>query len=242
MSVVTLYNVSMRRADRLFQIVLMLGRGKVLTANTLAERLEVSERTIYRDVQDLSASGVPIEGEAGVGYCLRGGYQVPPMMFDEEELQVLAFSTELVQRWGDTAMANAAERIVNKVDAVIPQRLRSKLSLFQIFVPDTPVPKVVTEVLGQARAAIKQRQRVFLNYQDAEGQRTERIVWPLGLVYWGGLWTLAAWCELRNDFRTFRIDRIESGRVLESIYPKVAGRQLDDYFGSVGAQHQLGSS
>lgn len=242
MSVVTLYNVSMRRADRLFQIVLMLGRGKVLTASTLAERLEVSARTIYRDVQDLSASGVPIEGEAGVGYCLRGGYQVPPMMFDEEELQVLAFSTELIQRWGDAAMASAAERIVNKVDAVIPQRLRPKLSLSQIFVPDAPVPRVVTELLGQARAAIKQRQRFFLNYQDAADQRTERIVWPLGLVYWGGLWTLAAWCELRNDFRTFRIDRIESGRVLESTYPSAAGRQLDDYFTSVGAQRQLGSS
>jgi predicted DNA-binding transcriptional regulator YafY len=108
----------------LFQIVLMLGRGKVLTAQTLGERLEVSERTVYRDVQDLMASGVPIEGEAGVGYCLRSGYQVPPMMFDEDELQALMFGADVARSYGDPAMAAAADRILAKVDAVLPERPR----------------------------------------------------------------------------------------------------------------------
>ena len=177
----------MRRADRLFQIVLMLGRGKVLTAAALAERLEVCERTIYRDMQDLAASGVPVEGEAGVGYCLRSGYQVPPMMFDEDELEALAFGAKVAQTWGDVAMAGAAERILNKIDAVLPQRLRPKLALTRLFVPDFHVPEAVTESLGQARVAINGRQRLFLEYRDADGHSTGRIVWPLGLGRWVSL-------------------------------------------------------
>ena len=109
----------MRPADRLFQIVLMLGRGRVVTARMLAEQLEVSERTIYRDVQDLMGSGIPIDGEAGVGYILRRGYQVPPLMFDEEELQSLVFGAEVAKTWGDADMAQAADRIIAKMPALI---------------------------------------------------------------------------------------------------------------------------
>ena len=118
----------MRPADRLFQIVLQLGRGRVLTAQHLAERLEVSERTIYRDIQNLMASGVPIDGEAGVGYRLHRGYQVPPMMFDQDELQALIFGAQVAKRWGDHEMAAAAERILDKVDAVLPENLRGELT------------------------------------------------------------------------------------------------------------------
>ena len=113
----------MRRADRLFEIVLLLGRGRVMTARDLGERLEVSERTVYRDIQDLCTTGVPIEGEAGVGYRLRRGYQVPPMMFSEEELQALLFGADVAKTWGDPELARAAERILAKVDAVLPERL-----------------------------------------------------------------------------------------------------------------------
>ena len=228
----------MRRADRLFQIVLLLGRGKVLTAAVLAERLEVSQRTIYRDIQDLIGSGVPIEGEAGVGYCLRRGYQVPPMMFDEEELQALAFGAEVAQTWGDQKMGEAADRILSKIDAVLPSRLRPKLTLSQMFVPDFHVPEFVTKQLGQVRLAINKRQRLLIDYRDVSKQPSERIVWPLGLAYWGRVWTLGAWCELRQDFRTFRIDRIQSASMLDSPIPEMPGHSLEDYFVSVSNNYK----
>lgn len=239
LSVGLAYTAHMRRADRLFQIVLLLGRGKVLTAGALAERLEVSQRTIYRDIQDLVGTGVPIEGEAGIGYCLRRGYQVPPMMFDEEELQALAFGAEVARTWGDQAMGEAADRILNKIDAVLPLRLRPKLALSRMFVPDFHVPEFVTELLGQARLAINERRRLFIDYRDVSERPSERIVWPLGLGYWGRSWTLGAWCELRQDFRTFRIDRIQSVRMLDSPIPDIPGRSLEDYFASVSNNYKV---
>lgn len=221
------------RADRLFQIILLLGRGKVLTASTLAERLEVSPRTIYRDVQDLAATGVPVEGEAGVGYRLRKGYQVPPMMFDEDELQALAFGAEVARTWGDQAMGAAAERILDKIDAVLPARLRPKLALSRMYVPDFHVPDAVAEFLGQARIAIGEKRCFLIAYRGAHGSASERTVWPLTLIYWGGAWTLGAWCELRHDFRTFRVDRIEAARIERATFPEVPGRRLEDYVAAV---------
>ncbi|HEY5566324.1 MAG TPA: YafY family protein [Gammaproteobacteria bacterium] len=226
----------MRRADRLFQIVLQLGRAKRTKARTLAERLEVSERTIYRDVRDLMGAGVPIEGEAGKGYRLRVDYQVPPMMFDDDELQALAFGAEVAKTWGDRALSDAAERVLSKVHAALPPRLRPKLALSRMHVPDFHVPDAVTELLGVARTAINEKRRLVLHYRDANGGLTERTVWPLGLVYWGGAWTLGAWCEFREDFRTFRVDRIQSARMLSSRIPETPGRSLEDYFAVVSEQ------
>ncbi len=222
----------MRRADRLFQIVLLLGRGRVLTANTIAERLEVSDRTIYRDVQDLQLSGVPIEGEAGVGYVLRSGYQVPPMMFDAEELQALVFGADVAKSYGDANMAQAADRILAKIDAVLPQRLRPHLESHRVVVPDFRISAEVTETLGEARSAINNQVRLFLDYRNAEEESSERIIWPLMVAYWGRTWTLGAWCELRQDFRSFRLDRINSLKTLSSKFPDEPGKRLEDYFAS----------
>lgn len=130
----------MRPADRLFQIVLQLGRGRVVTARHLAERLGVSERTIYRDIQDLATSGVPIDGEAGVGYRLRRGYQVPPLMFDTVELQALVFGARVARAYGDAAMGDAADRVLAKVEAVLPERLRVELNSDRLVVPPATVP------------------------------------------------------------------------------------------------------
>jgi predicted DNA-binding transcriptional regulator YafY len=224
----------MRPADRLFQIVLMLGRGRVVTARTLAERLEVSERTIYRDIQDLAASGVPIEGEAGVGYVLRRGYQVPPLMFDEEELQALVFGADVARTWGDADMARAADSILAKVDAVLPERLRPALEIHRLVVPDTAMSERSSQMLGEVREGINRRVRVFLDYSDATDHSTERIVWPLALLYWGKTWTLGAWCELRQAFRSFRIDRIKGLNVLSSSFPDEPGKRLEDYLASAG--------
>ena len=224
----------MRRADRLFQIVLMLGRGRVTTAKRIAERLGVSERTIYRDVRDLMGTGVPIQGEAGVGYALRRGYQIPPLMFDEDELQALVFGADVARSWGDTAMADAADRILAKVDAVLPQKLRPKLESSRLLVPQMRVPEEVAQTLGEARTAINERSRVFMDYKSLDDESTERIIWPLVLLYWGRTWTLGGWCELRQDFRNFRIDRIAGLRVLASRFPDEPGRRLDDYLAATG--------
>lgn len=232
----------MRPADRLFQIVLMLGRGRVVTARVLAERLEVSERTIYRDIQDLMGSGIPVDGEAGVGYILRGGYQLPPLMFDEEELQALVFGAEVAKTWGDADMAQAADRIVAKIDAVLPPRLRPVLNSQRLIVPDMRMSEQTSQMLGEVRDSINRRMRVFLDYRDAAGKATERIVWPLTLAYWGKSWTLGAWCELRQAFRNFRIDRIADANVLSSEYPDEPGKRLADYFDAASAERASGES
>ena len=226
----------MRRADRLFQIVLLLGRGRVVTARSLADRLEVSERTIYRDVQDLMASGVPIDGEPGLGYALHAGFQVPPLMFDEAELEALMFGIGVAKSWGDPALAEAADRIVAKVDAVLPERLRPKLATSRLFVPDLRLPAEVAERLGEVRGAIGERRRVFIDYRTADGEASERIIWPMALAYWGRTWTLGGWCELRQEFRSFRLDRIVALRVLESTYEELPGRGLADYVLAMGGR------
>jgi len=232
----------MRPADRLFQIVLMLGRGKVVTARTLAERLEVSERTIYRDIQDLMVSGVPVEGEAGVGYILRRGYQLPPLMFDEQELEALLFGVGVAKRWGDEALGQAAERILGKIDAVLPERLRPALDSRTLVVPPAYTAGRDSEMLGEMREAVHRRVRVFLDYQDAMGAGTERIVWPLTLAYWGKTWTLGAWCELRQAFRSFRLDRITQARSLNSTFPDEPGKRLEDYFACADVREAAGQA
>ena len=228
----------MRPADRLFQIVLQLGRGRILTAQDLAQRLEVSERTIYRDIQNLMTSGVPIDGEAGVGYRLHRGYQVPPMMFDQDELQALIFGAQVAKRWGDHEMAQAAERILDKVDAVLPENLRGELSAQTVVVPEMASfqSEHTTQRLGEVRDAINDKRRLYLSYSDAKEVETERIVWPLTLVYWGYSWAVGAWCELRQDFRNFRVDRIVEARRLTSTYPDEEGKRLEDYFAQASDQ------
>ncbi|MEM7217142.1 MAG: YafY family protein [Pseudomonadota bacterium] len=223
----------MRPADRLFQIVLALSRGKVLTARALGERFGVSERTIYRDINDLAASGVPIEGEAGVGYRLRRDYQVPPLMFDNEELQALAFGVQVAQAHGDPALATAAERVLAKLDAALPPRLRAGLEGGALHVPGANRFSEASATLGELRCAVNERQRVFIDYVARDEAATQRIVWPLTLAYWGVSWTLGGWCELREGFRNFRVDRIRRADVLKSQFPDAPGRRLNDYLRSV---------
>ena len=201
----------MRRADRLFRIVQLLRGGRLVTARKLAEQLEVSDRTIYRDIADLIGSGVPIDGEAGVGYILRAGYEMPPLMFTRAEALALVAGARLLQAWGGPKMGQAAEEALIKIDAVLPANTRA-------FARDSHVhAQVVADLTPASRALIDRietasdtRQRLTLSYADVSGTQTDRTVRPLGLWYWGRVWTLVAWCELRNDFRVFRVDRIRS--------------------------------
>lgn len=198
----------MRRADRLFQIVLLLDRGRAVTARELAEALQVSERTIYRDVADLGRSGVPISGEAGVGYLMRPGYRLQPLMFDAEELAALALGSRMVRSWADPALGRAAERALVRIESVLPQALRQDPARDALLVPGFHVPEAMRAPMAALRASIAAHRKVRLAYTRADGLASQRVIHPLGLVFWGETWTLGAWCELRGGFRSFRLDRI----------------------------------
>ena len=220
----------MRRADRLFRIVQRLRKQRgVTTALQLAEALEVSERTVYRDVRDLLLSGVPIQGEAGVGYALDRSYELPPLMFDEEEIEALALGARIVRAWADPRLARAAEEALQKIEAVLPPRLREKLSEAALFAPDFHVKAQMRSGLTELRAAVKEQRKVRFRYQDKAQAGSERTVEPLGLYYWGSTWTLAAYCELRQGFRNFRLDRIASLSVTQDRFEKVPGHTLADF-------------
>ncbi len=199
----------MRRADRLFQIVQYLRGGRLLTARILAERLEVSERTIYRDIADLIGSGVPIEGEAGVGYLMRAGYDLPPLMFSRDEIVALVAGARMVRAWGGAEMAAAAEEALVKINAVLPPQYSGHADAVRIHAIAAPgLSGELRDRIDILERAADQMMRLDLTYRDAQGRETGRVVRPLGLWFWGKVWTLIAWCELREDFRMFRLDRI----------------------------------
>lgn len=225
----------MRRADRLFQIVLLLGRGRAVTARQMAETLQVSERTIYRDVADLCASGVPVDGAAGVGYLLRKGYHLPPLMFDAEELAALALGSRMVRGWADAALGRAAERALLKIEAALPAERRAGVGEAALIVPDFHVPPAMVAPLGLLRGAIRDCRKLRLAYRRADGEESRRVVWPLGLFFWGEAWTLGAWCELRGQFRSFRLDRMGTVERLDEGFENVGGRSLEDYLRIVAA-------
>ena len=207
----------MRRADRLFQIVQYLRGGRLTTARDLAGKLEVSERTIYRDVADLIGSGVPIEGEAGVGYVMRAGYEVPPLMFTRSEVAALVTGARMVRAWGGEDLARAAEEALVKISSVLPDTLRESAGSVPIHAFNvTGLDPADREMLDRLEAACNERIRLEIAYRALDGTDSRRTIRPLGLHFWGQVWTLAAWCELRTGFRTFRIDRIsdtaEAGR------------------------------
>ncbi|HVU51324.1 MAG TPA: YafY family protein [Polyangia bacterium] len=220
----------MRRADRLFQIVQRLRGRAPVTAATLARELEVSARTIYRDVQDLVLSGVPIQGEAGVGYALPRSFDLPPLMFDEAEIEALVLGARIVESWADAELARAARNVLSKVEVVLPPRLRDRIPDAALFAPGFHVRKATSEGLSELRAAIKARRKVALAYRDRGDAATERTVQPLGVFYWGASWSLGAWCELRRDFRNFRLDRVTKLEVTAQTFADEPGRTLRDFF------------
>jgi len=219
----------MRRADRLFEIIQLLRRRKLARAQDLAEKLEVSERTIYRDIRDLMASGVPIEGEAGVGYVLRGGYDLPPIMFDEQEIEALVLGVRMVESWADPELAEAAGNIIAKVEAVIPERLRRHMEETALLAPANHRMEPIAFNPGILRAAVRARRTVHFCYRDGEDRQSERSVRPLALAFYGPVWLMVSWCELRQDFRSFRLDRIAELSVLEETFHPEPGKTIQDY-------------
>ncbi len=220
----------MRRADRLFQIVQYLRGGRLVTARQLGERLEVSIRTIYRDIADLQSTGVPIDGEAGVGYILREGFDLPPLMFSRDEIIALVAGARLVRAWGGASMARAAEEALIKIEAVIPEEERTRLRRTEIHAVGAEITDEHRALLDYLQAAADVRAVVSIGYHDAEGAVSDRTIRPLGLWFWGKVWTLVAWCELRNDFRMFRIDRIERFGDTGRTFRPETGKALADFY------------
>jgi predicted DNA-binding transcriptional regulator YafY len=206
-----------------------LRRRRFVTAAQLAEQLEVSERTIYRDIQDLSSSGVPVVGEAGVGYQLKKGFDLPPLMFTVDEIEALVLGARVVERWGDDALRTAARSVLDKAHAVSPPASKERLANTPLFAISFVDDARDRDLLGQLRAATTDQRKVKLAYADREGEETERVVRPLALYFWGRAWTVGGWCELREDFRNFRLDRIASLEVTADTFELESPVTLEDY-------------
>jgi predicted DNA-binding transcriptional regulator YafY len=225
----------MRRADRLFQVVQFLRSRRVVTAAAIARDLEVSLRTVYRDVADLIRSGVPIEGEAGVGYCLQRGFDLPPLMFDQDEIGALVLGARMVQAFGDQRLAAHARSLLSKIELVVPGKLRASFARPELNVPAALCDEVRASI-ERVRRAIDGRRKLRMHYTDHQGDATERTVRPLCMTFWGMAWTAGAWCELRTAFRTFRIDRMERIEVLDDGFADEPDKSLSTYLAGVERQ------
>jgi predicted DNA-binding transcriptional regulator YafY len=223
-----IFREAMRRADRLFHIIQLIRGRRLTTARYLSQRLEVSERTIYRDVADLQLQGVPLEGEAGLGYRLGAGFDLPPMMFTHDEAKSLVASVRLAQSWLDPALAQGAEDALGKILSVLPVDARVAAEALAVYAGDGGLSEQAQRALQTLREAVQERRKVYVHYMDLSEKPSERVVRPLGCFYWGKVWTLSAWCERRDDFRTFRIDRIAKLRTMEERFRDEPGRTLAD--------------
>lgn len=225
----------MRRADRLFQIVQHLRARRLTTARQLASWLEVSQRTIYRDIEDLSLSGVPVEGEAGSGYRMSPEFEVRPIMFTFDEVEALVTGLRMVESWGGPALAAASRAALAKVTLALPVARREEVERSRLFAPDFLLRPETGEVLEWVRRAIGEQRSLTFEYRDKEGQASKRTVRPLGLYYWGATWTLAAWCEMRRDFRNFRIDRMKSPAASERFVSE-PNKSIDAFISAMRAR------
>ena len=211
----------MRRADRLFQIIQVLRRTRrPVTADAMAAELETSKRTIYRDIADLMAQRVPIRGEAGVGYVLDGGYDLPPLMLTPDEIEAAVLGAQWVAGRGDPALARAALDLIAKIGAAVPERLRP-----YALEPATRAARrwdmaVDALDMAQVRGAIRGGHKILLSYGDEQGRVSQRTIWPFAVGYHETVRLLIAWCELRADFRNFRTDRVTAADFLDERYPE----------------------
>jgi predicted DNA-binding transcriptional regulator YafY len=213
----------MRRADRLFQIIQVLRRSRnPVTADAIAVELETSKRTIYRDIADLIGQRVPIRGEAGIGYVLESGFDLPPLMLTPDEIEAAVLGAQWVTLRGDAALARAAQDLIAKIGAAVPERLRP----FAL----EPATRAATNYnvvpdgldMAQVRRAIHGAKKIKLTYRDEQERETHRTVWPFAVGYHETVRLMIAWCELRNDFRSFRTDRVEDAEFLDERYPERA--------------------
>jgi predicted DNA-binding transcriptional regulator YafY len=217
-----------RRADRLFRIVQYLRGRRLTTAQQLATWLQVSERTIYRDIADLSLSGTPIEGERGIGYRLRGGNELPPLMFEESEVEALTLGARMVEVWSGPRLASAATAALAKIATALPKERRAWLDASKTFVPQFHTAQT-GEKFEQIRAAIHAQHKLRFVYAGKNNELSARTVRPISLHFWGAMWTLSAWCESDNAMAEFQIDRMMRIEVTNERFRIEAGMQPPKY-------------
>jgi predicted DNA-binding transcriptional regulator YafY len=212
----------MRRADRLFEIIQVFRRARgPLTADAIATALETSKRTIYRDIDALIAQRVPIRGEAGVGFVLEGGYDLPTLMFTADEIAAVVLGAEWVSKHADPALARAAAAVIAKVSSVVPETLRGGIHDPVVGTLSTRhVSEDEAVDVAKLRAWSQQGRKLAIRYVDEAGQVSARIVWPFMIGFLADVRVIMAWCELRNDFRVFRNDRLQAIDFLDDRYPE----------------------
>ncbi len=227
----------MRRSDRLFEIIQVLRtESRPITAQALASRLEVTARTIYRDIAVLQARRVPIEGAAGIGYLLRRGFDLPPLMFTIEEIEAITVGARMLSRTGDPGLQSAAASVLSKVSVALPDLLGQHLAHPPFFVSSQGAPLPPIADLSTIRAAIRDQRKLRISYNDLRGSRTSRVIWPVAVAYYVEVTLIGAWCELRQDFRHFRVDRIEHIDVLEEPFPVGRRALFKRWWGLFGDQ------
>lgn len=231
-----------RRSDRLFDLIGILRDGRLHTARELAARLEVSERTIWRDMATLQASGVPVEGERGVGYMVTAPITLPPMNLTMGELEALHLAVAILGEAADPELAENARKLATKIDAVLPETSAPPREGWGFAVFPFADAQAGFKHMPLLREAVRGKKRLRIGYRDAGGAVTHRIVRPLELEYWGRVWTMSGWCELRNDFRMFRVDRIDSLIDTGATFRDQPGKTLADLYAKEAAHHPDRSS
>ena len=211
----------MSRTERLFELIQALRRRRrPVTGRELAAEMSVSLRTVYRDLRTLTAQGAPIEGERGMGFILRPGFMLPPLMFRDEEIEALVLGARWVSQQPDQALAKAAQDAVARISAVLPEKLKDRAESAGLY-PAQAVPSAFDVVdAGILRQAIRLERKLSIVYRDDRGRRTKRTIWPLALAFFERVRVLVAWCEMRTDYRHFRTDRIVSAAITDELLPR----------------------
>lgn len=227
----------MRRADRLFQIIQSLrGKRRPVTAERLANELEVSVRTVYRDIGDLIGRNVPVRGEAGIGYVLDATYDMPPLMLTPDEIEATVLGAQWVLASGDPALRRGARNLISKIEAVVPERLRPVIVDASLIYPGRSSPQDDSVDMEGVRRAIREWRKMRLHYVDEQGLASDRVIWPIAVAYFDAARLIAAWCELRGGFRHFRSDRVRRAEFLDERIPKTKRSLLRAWHESEGSK------
>lgn len=220
----------MRRADRMIKIVHFLRRRRrAVTAKRIAEEFDICTRTVYRDIQELMDSGVPISGEAGVGYLIDKEYYLPPITFDAEELEAIGLGISMVRQWTDEGFAHKAQSAFDKIQAVLPAALQGDLQQITTYATPTEISLPWSVSFSELRECIRKKQKIKITYRDEKVRTSTRTLRPVALIFASPVWMLAAWCEKRNDFRHFRLDRIVSMSVCTDIFEAEPDKNINAY-------------
>jgi predicted DNA-binding transcriptional regulator YafY len=215
----------MRPADRLFRIIQILRRKRrPTTAHEIAAELEISLRTVYRDIAQLMAERVPIRGEAGIGYVLEGGFDMPPLMLTPDEIEAAMLGAQWVMTRADAVLTRAASDLIAKIGVVIPEHLRPLLMEPALTPLTSHRGPLDTIDMARVRASIRTQGKIAIAYRDESERESRRVVWPIAVSYWDAVRLIVAWCELRKGFRHFRTDRVVAAEFLEARYPTPRAR------------------